>query len=102
MGVQARELHLTDEGLLEDIPVTRQTHPLVRYAEKFTRNFDLIAERKSSIYQLREVAKATVMAKFLMDSNVCLEDEWFALDDAEAKQECVMELPQLWNMRGAS
>ena len=57
MGVEAREQEL-EGGRLEDKRVTRPSHPLVKYAEQFTHNFDLIAERKSVIYHLRELAKA--------------------------------------------
>jgi hypothetical protein len=57
MGVEAREQVMGSSGKLEDAPLTRSNHPLVKYAEEFTQNFDLIAERKSVINQLREVAK---------------------------------------------
>merc|ERR1719343_1010764 len=46
MGVEAREQIMGDTGLV-DAPLTKPDHPLVKYAEVFTRNFDLIAERKS-------------------------------------------------------
>ena len=54
---EAREQVLTKNGL-EDAPVTLPHHPLKKFAEAFTRNFDLIAERKSVIFHLRELAKA--------------------------------------------
>lgn len=60
-------------------PITRADHPLVKYAADFTRNFDLIAERKSVIFHLRELAKASVVAKFLVDIDVPLENRWFEL-----------------------
>merc|ERR1740139_861615 len=66
MGVEAREQHKTVRGM-QDVAITRPDHPLVRYAESFTRNFDLIAERKGVIAQLREVAKAAAVAKFLIE-----------------------------------
>mmetsp|Transcript_107455 Transcript_107455/g.269550 ORF Transcript_107455/g.269550 Transcript_107455/m.269550 type:complete len:895 (+) Transcript_107455:103-2787(+) len=97
MGVEAREQILGDAGL-EDAPITRPDHPLVRYAEIFTHNFDLIAERKSVVSQLREVAKASIMAKFLLESGNVLPDSWFSLGD-EAKPVCCLEVPQLWNDR---
>ena len=49
------------------------------YAEAFTKNFELIAERKSVVYHLRELAKASVIAKFLLDSDTEIEDSWFGL-----------------------
>ena len=59
-----------------NIPVSEQTNtpftPEVKYAEQFTHNFDLIAERKSVIYHLREMAKASVLAKYLVDSGYTL------------------------------
>jgi len=97
IGVEAREQVKGTRGL-EDAKITRSDHPLVKYAEKFTENFDLIAERKSAIYHLREVAKASIMAKYLIDTKVPLEDFWFNLAD-EDMAPCVMEVPQLWNER---
>merc|ERR1719343_354985 len=97
MGVEARE-QIQGKGGLEDAPITRAGHPLVKYAEKFTENFDLIAERKSAIYHLRELAKATLLAKFITDAKVPLDDVWFSLADEDVAP-CVMEIPQLWNER---
>merc|ERR1719341_2563426 len=71
MGVEAREQVYGPKGL-EDAPVTKPDHPLVRYAQSFTRRFDLIAERKGVINQLREVAKASILAKYLMESGCVL------------------------------
>jgi len=104
MGVEAREQVLGPKGL-QDAPVTGANHPLKRFAEAFTRNFDLIAERKSVIYHLRELAKASVMAKFLVDSGATLDKAWFDLADelvAATEPEAHPEIPQLWNMRGLS
>mmetsp|Transcript_86086 Transcript_86086/g.152043 ORF Transcript_86086/g.152043 Transcript_86086/m.152043 type:complete len:1127 (-) Transcript_86086:71-3451(-) len=97
MGIEAREQTLTAHGL-EDAPLTRKDHPMVKYADAFTRNFDLIAERKSVIYHLRELAKASVMAKFLMDAQVQMDESWFNLATAESDC-CSLEIPQLWNER---
>lgn len=97
MGVEAREQVITPEGL-RDAPVTSPAHPMARYAQTFTRNFDLIAERRSVIYHLREVAKASVLAKFLLENKVDLDEAWFYLG-APARQDCVLEIPQLWNER---
>jgi len=96
MGVEARELVLT-EGEFLDKPVTRQDHPLVKYAEQFTHYFDLIAERKSAIYHLRDLAKASVLAKMLVETNVNLQESWFSLGVAGEIDS--LEVPQLWNMR---
>ena len=60
---EAREQVLTKNGL-EDAPVTLPHHPLKKFAEAFTRNFDLIAERKSVIFHLRELAKALLKLFF--------------------------------------
>eukprot|EP00415_Alexandrium_ostenfeldii_P002814 UN2814 len=59
MGVEAREQIMGENGL-EDVKTTKPNHPLVKYAEMFTHNFDLIAERKSVVFHLRELAKASV------------------------------------------
>merc|ERR1719265_2501453 len=53
MGVEAKEQVAGPHGL-EDVKVSRPDHPAVKYAEAFTRNFDLIAERASVIFNLRE------------------------------------------------
>merc|ERR1719296_363825 len=97
MGVEAREQFMGASGL-EDAHITRPDHPLVKYAEAFTHNFDLIAERKSVVAQLREVAKASVVAKFMLDSGVELEEAWFNLAGS-VKPVCCLEVPQLWNER---
>lgn len=96
MGVEAREQTLGADGALEDAPLTRPDHPLVRYAEAFTRNFDLIAERKSVVAQLREVAKASVVAKFLLESGVQLDDRWLSLCSPSGLG-CCLEVPLLWS-----
>jgi len=96
MGVEAREQRVGMCGL-EDSRLTRPEHPLVRYADAFTRNFELIAERKSVIYHLRELAKAAVLAKYLLEAGVNLDEFWFSL--GEAKQAGCSEIPQLWNER---
>mmetsp|Transcript_23963 Transcript_23963/g.50837 ORF Transcript_23963/g.50837 Transcript_23963/m.50837 type:complete len:1164 (-) Transcript_23963:85-3576(-) len=97
LGVEAREQVPGPHGL-EDAPITRPDHPLVKYAQEFTHNFDLIAERKSVIYHLRELAKASVVAKFLLDSGVGLEEVWYNLA-GEERGHCDLEVPQLWNER---
>uniref|UniRef100_A0A7S4S4E6 Uncharacterized protein n=1 Tax=Alexandrium monilatum TaxID=311494 RepID=A0A7S4S4E6_9DINO len=96
LGVEAREQVLIPGSQeMEDAPVTRSDHPLVRYAEDFTRNLALIAERKSVIYHLRELAKATCLAKFLLDARVTLQDSWFSLAEKSGAS-ASMELPQVW------
>merc|ERR1712203_910079 len=44
----------------------------------------------------RELAKASVMAKFLLDTEVEIDQFWFDFT-AEAKPMCCLEVPQLWN-----
>merc|ERR1719512_277520 len=97
MGVEAREQFMGPSGL-EDAHLTRPDHPLVKYAEAFTHNFDLIAERKSVVSQLREVAKASIVAKFMLESGIELEEAWFKLA-SDVKPACCLEVPQLWNER---
>eukprot|EP00747_Dinoflagellata_sp_TGD_P088282 gnl/TRDRNA2_/TRDRNA2_163937_c2_seq1.p1 gnl/TRDRNA2_/TRDRNA2_163937_c2~~gnl/TRDRNA2_/TRDRNA2_163937_c2_seq1.p1 ORF type:complete len:784 (+),score=135.55 gnl/TRDRNA2_/TRDRNA2_163937_c2_seq1:314-2353(+) len=97
MGVEAREQIVGKRGL-EDAVITRADHPMVKYAEAFTHNFDLIAERKSVIFHLRELAKASVLAKFLIDAEMSLDDNWFNLAE-KSKTDGRMEIPQLWNER---
>jgi hypothetical protein len=98
MGVEAREQFL-GPTCLEDKKITRPDHPLVKYAEAFTHYFDLIAERKSSIYHLRELAKASVLAKFLVEEGFDLDASWF---DVAGKVEGGLgptAIPQLWTER---
>jgi hypothetical protein len=97
MGVEAREQLYTQSGL-DDAPITREDHPMVKYAESFSKNFDLIAERKSVVYHLRELAKASVLAKFLVDAGVAIEEDWLNLA-GEVEEACSLEIPQLWNER---
>ncbi|CAK0901997.1 unnamed protein product [Prorocentrum cordatum] len=73
MGVEARE-QLLGPGGLEDKTVTSPAHPLVRYAREFTDNFELIAERRSVFHHLRELAKAAVLAKFLLEAGAQVEE----------------------------
>merc|ERR1719471_1225719 len=97
MGVEAREQMLSVDGL-EDKPITRPDHPLVKYAQEFSDNFELIAERKSVVHHLRELAKASLLAKFLLESDVELDESWLDLAGEAATENC-MEIPQLWNER---
>jgi len=99
MGVEAREQVVLPDGSLEDAPMTRPDHPLVLYADAFTFNFDLIAERKSVVNQLREVAKASIMAKYLLESGTSLSETWFTHEGALKDGCCSLEVPQLWNDR---
>jgi len=93
MGVEARETTVGARGL-QDKKITRADHPMVRYAETFTKNFDLIVERKSVIHHLRELAKASILAKHLLDANVSLDESWFHLAE-EKERACSLEVPQL-------
>jgi len=102
MGVEARE-QITGPNGIEEAPITRPDHPLVKYAEQFTRKFDLIAERKSAIYHLRELARASVLAKFMLDGGVSFEGSWLDLVDwarvKDAATACLADVPQLWTDR---
>jgi hypothetical protein len=97
MAVEARQQFVGSAGL-EDALITKPNHPLVKYAEAFTKNFDLIAERKSVVFHLRELAKASILAKYLFESGLNLEDAWFNLADPSMGA-CALEVPQLWNER---
>jgi len=100
MAVEAWEQVVDADGMLEDAKVTRTDHPLLKYAQSFTRNFDLIAERKSVVFHLRELAKASVLAKYLVDASVHVPDAWFQLGDEVRPEETIkLEIPQLWNER---
>jgi len=103
MGVEARTQVCRDGGL-EDSAITSKNHPLRKFAESFSKNFDLIAERKDVIFQLRELAKASAMAKFLVDSSTSVPQEWWHLADelVESAKTVNKQIPQLWNMRGQS
>merc|ERR1719359_2234749 len=96
MGVEAREQVKGGAGL-EDAKITRPDHPLVKYAEEFTRNFDLIAERKSVVYHLRELAKASIVAKYLVEAEISLDASWYAFNQAQS--DCALEVPCAWNER---
>mmetsp|Transcript_21474 Transcript_21474/g.66992 ORF Transcript_21474/g.66992 Transcript_21474/m.66992 type:complete len:634 (+) Transcript_21474:1-1902(+) len=98
MGVEARELSRGADGL-EDARITRPDHPLVKYADAFTHYFDLIAERKSAVFHLRELAKASVLAKVLLEHGFELQDAWFEAAEEEAEGGRALEIPQLWNER---
>jgi len=80
--------------------------PARKFADNFTKHFDLIAERQSVIFHLRELAKASVMAKFIVDSGTTVPPEWWRLADelvsAASAKTTAKQIPQLWNMRGQS
>merc|ERR1719229_931214 len=98
MAVEARQQFVGGSGSLEDALITSPHHPLVKYAEAFTKNFDLIAERKSVVFHLRELAKASILAKYVFEGGLNLEDAWFNLADSSMGA-CALEVPQLWNER---
>mmetsp|Transcript_26616 Transcript_26616/g.61167 ORF Transcript_26616/g.61167 Transcript_26616/m.61167 type:complete len:990 (+) Transcript_26616:88-3057(+) len=100
MGVEAREQILGPQGL-EDAKLTRADHPLVKYAAAFSSNFDLIAERRSVVFHLREVARAAALAKFLVESNVQLPDTWYELAQSGTPSP-YPAVPMLWNERSRS
>jgi len=102
MGVEAWEQVEGPDGTLQDAKVTRHNHPLVRYAEEFTHNFDLIAERKSVIFHLRELAKASVLAKYLFDASIYFPEDWLeagGVVEETSPDPKSLEVPQLWNER---
>mmetsp|Transcript_74608 Transcript_74608/g.222534 ORF Transcript_74608/g.222534 Transcript_74608/m.222534 type:complete len:1122 (-) Transcript_74608:212-3577(-) len=98
MAIEAREQINGAEGI-EDSPITRPTHPLAKYADAFTHNFELIAERRSAVYHLRELAKASVLAKFLVEGGIRLQDAWLRLGAQPRPAGVPAVIPQLWNDR---
>jgi len=105
MGVEAWEQLVASDGELNDVKVTRRDHPLVQYAQAFTNNFDLIAERKSVIFHLRELARASVLAKYLVETQIHVPEVWFSAAGLTDKTVAVpksLEIPQLWNERAYS
>eukprot|EP00408_Alexandrium_pacificum_P063045 CAMPEP_0171175192 /NCGR_PEP_ID=MMETSP0790-20130122/11106_1 /TAXON_ID=2925 /ORGANISM="Alexandrium catenella, Strain OF101" /LENGTH=904 /DNA_ID=CAMNT_0011640069 /DNA_START=53 /DNA_END=2767 /DNA_ORIENTATION=- len=100
LGIEAREISKGTDGY-EDVPITRHDHPLVKYAESFSHYFDLIAERKSAIYHLRELAKATCLAKFMVENEARLDHSWMSFEGTE-QPFSAKEVPQLWNEHRAA
>ncbi len=99
IGVEAREQVLCKNGI-EDAPITGAKK---RFAESCTKSFDLIVERKSVVFHLREFAKASVIAKSLVDSNTRNNQSWYDVADelvSTTMPDPHAEIPQLWNMRG--
>lgn len=96
LGVEAKE-QVRVGCSLEDAAMTRPDHPLVRYANDFSENFEVIAERKSVMHSLREVAKAVVIAKFLLECGVHVQPAWFEVEIQSA--DTCKRVPQLWNER---
>eukprot|EP00913_Durusdinium_trenchii_P031743 g29728.t1 len=127
MGVEART-QVRRNGGLEDAAITSKNHPLrtgdwgmdrvfrkrlANGRERRGGNFDLIAERKHVIFQLRELAKASAMAKFLVDSATTVpQDVSHELEKRSRTsggraprgfaKSVDKQIPQLWNMRGQS
>lgn len=97
MDVEAMEKIVGEHGL-EDDPTNKPNRPLVKYAEMFTHNFDLIAERKSVVFHLRELAKASVLAKSLVEADVDLDDSWFKMSE-DSEGACWLEILQFWKDR---
>eukprot|EP00403_Amphidinium_massartii_P047773 CAMPEP_0178458576 /NCGR_PEP_ID=MMETSP0689_2-20121128/47617_1 /TAXON_ID=160604 /ORGANISM="Amphidinium massartii, Strain CS-259" /LENGTH=904 /DNA_ID=CAMNT_0020084889 /DNA_START=75 /DNA_END=2788 /DNA_ORIENTATION=- len=101
LGVEARELFVDEEhGQLEDISIVTPHHPLARYARQFTENFELIAERRRVVRELREVSKACVMAKALLDAGVGISQVWWdRADELVSLRDTALlaEAPQTWN-----
>ena len=71
---------LTAAGL-DDKTVTSSDHPCKKFADAFMSNLDLIAERKSVVFHLRELARASVMPKFLEEAEAKIQKSWYKLAD---------------------
>merc|ERR1719210_1232248 len=95
IGVEAREQVNGPNGM-QDKKITCGNHPLVKYADAFTHYFDLIAERKSVVYHLRELAKASVLAKFFVEFEANLDESWYTVGNSVNVPSC-LEIPQTWN-----
>eukprot|EP00403_Amphidinium_massartii_P030493 CAMPEP_0178387574 /NCGR_PEP_ID=MMETSP0689_2-20121128/9144_1 /TAXON_ID=160604 /ORGANISM="Amphidinium massartii, Strain CS-259" /LENGTH=957 /DNA_ID=CAMNT_0020007943 /DNA_START=58 /DNA_END=2931 /DNA_ORIENTATION=+ len=96
LGVEAREQVMGANGM-EDAAITRKNHPLVLYADDFSRCFALIAERCSPFFHLRELAKASVLAKFLVDADVNVDEILLEKSQSIQTARGCAEVPQLWN-----
>tara|TARA_A100001015_G_C14970119_1_gene704734 strand:- start:1130 stop:1741 length:612 start_codon:yes stop_codon:yes gene_type:complete len=68
MGVDARRLTMGKDGY-EDAVLQDPNDPAQQHAANFTKNFDKIAEGVPVVHELRECAKAMVMATWLVDRN---------------------------------
>jgi len=105
MGVEAREQVVDSDSNLFDALITRQDHPLMLYAQSFTKNFDLIAERKSVVFHLRELANASVLAKYLCETELCVPQNWLEITGLTTEtlpRPESLKIPQLWNSRAYS
>mmetsp|Transcript_115032 Transcript_115032/g.371755 ORF Transcript_115032/g.371755 Transcript_115032/m.371755 type:complete len:552 (-) Transcript_115032:21-1676(-) len=91
MGVEAAEMV---PGSGKDALSTRPDFPLVKYAEAFSSNFEAIAERQSVVRCLRELAKATVLAKFIIDRSLGFPETWLSLPCRS--EPCLLQVPVLW------
>ena len=92
---------LTAAGV-DDKTVTSSDHPCKKFADAFMSNLDLIAERKSVVFHLRELARASVMPKFLEEAEAKIQKSWYKLADEivrSTKPEAHPQIPQLLNMR---
>jgi len=71
----------------------------VKYARDFSKFFDLIAERRSAVFHLRELGKACVLAKFLLETSASL-DEWACENFNESAMSTMLHpvVPQVWNV----
>jgi len=97
LGVEAREQVLEADGHLADCAITHPTHPLVQYAAAFSHYFDLIAERRSVFFHLRELAKASVLAKYLLEVGASVQEAWVNIPCRNPTPSPAL-IPQLWNV----
>ena len=67
----------------------------MKYAEALTHNFDVIAERRSVLFHLCELAKASVLAEFLLEQEVEMDDSRFNFVEG-SDEACCLEMPQLY------
>ena len=74
MGVNARRQEISSAGELVDVdaddPISKA------FAQQMTDNFDRVAESVPSFYQIRELAKAVALAKWLVKNQVEIDLSW--------------------------
>jgi len=105
MGVSARRIEQGPDGKYRDAPMTKNTDASVQYAQSFTRNFGAIADAIPEIGELREVGRAMVLARYLLEQGASLDARTaskFAAVVVGDKARYPMEIPTLRRQRTKS
>lgn len=104
MGVEARRLVPSPTGYT-DAPYTDPKEPLVRMAQAVSRHFPEVARQLPAVGQLLEVAKASILARYLLQSGCRCDSKLlasFAPPCCPEGKGYVMEIPTLRKARRAS